>query len=113
MTRTVRLPLAVMAAMLIAAMWFASAAQAQMVAQAQTVCEKRADMVRDLEKIYREVRRGAGMAGAQAIVELYTNEATGSWTILQTTPNGVTCLVATGDNWHDEPAELTPTGDPA
>ncbi len=106
MTRTLRLPIAVMAAMLIAAMWFASAAQAQ------TVCAKRADMVRELDEEYLEVRRGAGMAGAQAIVELYTSAETGSWTILQTTPNGVTCVVAAGHNWQIDPAELTPTGDP-
>ncbi len=107
MTRTVRLPLAVMAAMLIAAMWFASAAQAQ------TVCAKRADMVRDLEKKYGEVRRGAGLSGGLAIYEIYASDATGTWTILKTTPNGWTCVVAVGDNWQTDTGELTPTGDPA
>ncbi len=108
MTRTVRLPLAVMAAMLIAAMWFASAAQAQM------ACGKRDFVVEKLSEKYGETRRGSGLAGPTAIFEIWASDKPPyTWTIIQTTPNGWTCVVAVGDGWHDEPAELTPTGDPA
>ncbi len=103
MTRAVRLPLAVMAAMLIAAMWFASAAQAQ------TTCGTRDAIVKKLDEIYGEVRRGGGLAGPTAIYEIWASEATGTWTILKTTPNGLTCILAVGTAWHDDTGELTPT----
>ncbi len=82
-------------------------------AQAQTVCGKRADMVEQTAEKYGETRHGGGMVGNQAIIELYVSDETGTWTIFQTTPNGVTCLVAAGDNWHDDTVEMTPTGNPA
>ncbi len=107
MTRTLRRPIFVMAAIVIAAMWFAAAAQAQ------TVCGKRADMVDQAAEKYGEIRRGGGLVGAQAIIELYVSEETGTWTIFQTTPNGLTCLMAAGESWQDDAAGLTPTGDPA
>ncbi len=81
-------------------------------AQAQMVCGKRADMVRQVEENYGETRIGHGMAGVQAIVELYTNEETLSWSFLQTDPSGMTCIVAVGELWQIDPGELTPTGDP-
>ncbi len=98
----------VVAVMWFALMFFLGASQAQ----AQMACGTRDSIVEKLGEKYGEVRRGGGMAGAQAIVELYTSEETGSWTILQTTPNGMTCLVATGELWQDDTGELTPTGDP-
>ena len=82
-------------------------------AQAQTVCGKRADMVRQLGENYGETRRGNGMAGPRAIVELFASTTPPyTWTILQTTPNGQTCLVASGDLWQIDTGKLTPTGDP-
>ena len=59
-----------------------------------------------------EVRRGGGLAGPTAIFEIWASEATGTWTILKTTPNGFTCIMAVGDGWHDDAGELTPVGDP-
>ena len=35
-----------------------------------------------------------------------------TWTILKTTPNGFTCIMAVGDGWHEDTGELTPVGDP-
>ncbi len=107
MTRTLRLPIFVMAALVIAAMWFVSAAQAQ------TVCGTRDSIVAMLGDKYGEVRKGGGLAGETAILELWVSEATGTWTILKTTPNGLTCFVAVGDNWQDDAAVKRVTGAPA
>ncbi len=130
MTRSLRLPLAVMAAMLIAAMWFASAAQAgapmasptptprpdaQAAQPAQTVCFARDSVVAKLVKRYGEARRGGGLGGLGgplAFFEIWASDVTGSWTILKTTPDGLACIIAVGNGWHDD-AALTPTGDPA
>ena len=82
-------------------------------AQAQMACGTRDSVVEKLGEKYGEVRRGGGLAGPTAIFEIWASEATGTWTILKTTPNGFTCIMAVGDGWHDDTGELTPVGDPA
>ncbi len=81
-------------------------------AQAQMACGARDSVVAKLGDKYGEVRRGGGLAGPTAIFEIWASEATGTWTILKTTPNGLTCIMAVGDGWHDDAGELTPVGDP-
>ncbi len=72
-------------------------------AQAQVVCGTRDSIVAKLGDKYGEVRRGGGLAGPTAIFEIWASEATGTWTILKTTPDGITCLIAVGDGWQDDP----------
>ena len=81
-------------------------------AQAQVACGTRDSIVAKLGDKYGEVRRGGGLAGPTAIFEIWASEATGTWTILKTTPNGLTCIMAVGDGWHDDPGEPTLAGDP-
>ena len=71
-------------------------------AQAQMACGTRDSVVEKLGEKYGEVRRGGGLAGPMAIFEVWASEATGTWSILKTTPNGWTCLMAVGDGWHDD-----------
>ncbi len=83
------------------------------VAQAQFACGTRDSVVEKLGEKYGETRRGGGLAGPTAIFEIWASEATGTWTILKTTPNGLTCVMAVGDGWHDDAGRPSPTGDPA
>ncbi len=78
--------------------------------QAQFACGTRDSFVGTLGEKYGEIRKGAGLAGPTAIYELWVSEATGTWTILKTYPNGRTCIMAVGDSWHDDPP-IAP-GDP-
>ncbi len=96
----------------ISALVLGMAAAAPPVAQAQMACGTRDSVVAKLGDKYGEVRRGGGLAGPTAIFEIWASEATGSWTILKTTPNGLTCIVAVGDAWHDDAGEAIPAGDP-
>ncbi len=82
-------------------------------AQAQLLCGTRDSIVDRLGEKYGETRRGGGLAGPTAIYEIWASEATGTWTILKTTPNGQTCAMAVGDGWQDNTGELAPVGDPA
>jgi hypothetical protein len=50
---------------------------------------------------------GAGIADAY-MVETWANEATGTWTVTGTNPDGVTCIIAGGGMWTAEKP-----GDPA
>ncbi len=81
-------------------------------AQAQMACGTRDSVVAKLGDKYGEVRRGGGLAGPTAIFEIWASEATGTWTILRTTPNALTCVMAVGDGWHDDAGKAIPAGDP-
>ncbi len=81
-------------------------------AQAQMACGTRDSVIAKLGDKYGEVRRGGGLAGPTAIFEIWASEATGSWTILKTMPNGLTCVMAVGEGWHDDAGEAIAVGDP-
>jgi hypothetical protein len=74
-------------------------------AEAQMVCGKRADMVRQLGEKYGETRRSMGLAEGQGVVELYASEETGTWTILMTSPQGTACMMAAGQAFQIEPVK--------
>ncbi len=75
-------------------------------------CGTRDAVVAKLVDNYGEVRRGGGLAGPMAIFEIWASETTGTWTILKTTPDGLTCVMAVGDGWQDDAGEPIPVGDP-
>lgn len=81
--------------------WAHQAAYAQ-----QSQCGFRGDVVESLENKYGETRRSVGLARNNGVVEVYASDDTGTWTIVITMPNGMTCLVAAGDAF--EPVEGGP-----
>ncbi len=93
---------------LTAALVFGMLATAPPVAHAQLACGNRNSMVEQLSRTYGEARKGAGLAGQTALFEVWASDATGSWTILKTTPNGMACVVAAGENWRDDRPVFTP-----
>ena len=60
-----------------------------------------------LAQDYGETRRGVGLARQGAIMEVFASEDTGSWTITITLPDGVTCLVASGQ-FYESVSEAMP-----
>lgn len=66
-------------------------------AGAQTMCGKRADVVHDLAQKYGETRRSVGMHQGRGVVEVWASDETGTWTIILTHPNGLSCLIAAGE----------------
>ena len=71
-------------------------------ASAQPVCGPRAEIVAALADQYKEQAAGRGSAiGRDGIVvfELYVS-ATGSWTLLMSRPDGVSCIFVAGGNWE-------------
>ena len=85
-------------------------------AQAQMACGTRDSIVERLGEKYGEVWRGGGLSGPTAIFEIWASEATGTWTIMKTTPDGIACIMAVGDGWRDDTGGVRPetmAGDPA
>ena len=93
---------------LTAALVFGMLATAPPAAHAQLSCGDRTAMVEQLSRTYGEARKGAGIANPMALFEVWASDATGTWTILKTTPNGRACLIAGGENWHDDRPVFTP-----
>ena len=65
-------------------------------AQSQNNCGNREVVVDRLSSKYGESRQSIGMAPKGRVVEVFASLETGTWTITVTTPNGITCLVASG-----------------
>ena len=62
------------------------------------------DMVVDqLAKSYAEAPRALGITSDGAVLELFTTGNGETWTIVVTLPNGLSRVVATGENWMHRP----------
>lgn len=63
-------------------------------------CAKRATIVERLQSKFGETKRSMGLGRNNAIVEVFASQSTGTWTILVSLPNGMSCLVASGESWE-------------
>ena len=81
--------------------WLAVAiALAPLAVEAQpTNCMPRDVAVAALEADYSEALLGQGLQNEQQLLEVFMSENGESWTVLQSFPNGVSCIVASGTDW--------------
>ena len=63
-------------------------------------CAPREAVVDRLAEGYGETRQSMGLGANNAVVEVFASDETGTWTITVTTPNGLTCLVASGQSFE-------------
>lgn len=70
-------------------------------AQTNPNCAPRDAVIDRLADAYGETRQGIGLGANNAVVEVFASDDTGTWTITVTTPNGLTCLVASGQSWEN------------
>lgn len=76
-------------------------------------CAKRADVVERLENKYSEALTAGGLQGnknIQTMVEVWASEKTGTFTVILTNAQGVSCIVATGTDFFKREAPITPEG---
>jgi len=74
-------------------------------ASAQNVCSERTKFVDQLSVTYAENTVGLGLVNDGSVLEILVSK-NGSWTILVTKPNGISCVVATGEAWEKIPGKL-------
>lgn len=77
----------------------------------QGLCAARKALVAELSEKYGEAPRALGLQQGRGVVELFANEASGSWTILVTSPEGISCLLAAGDAFSARPPPAPSAGD--
>lgn len=81
-------------------------------ANAQAVCGKRTEIVKQLSKKYGETRRSVGLQRGRGVVEVYASEKTGTWTILITNARGLSCLMAAGEAFEAVTGNTSDTASP-
>ena len=99
--------------LLTAAVLGLNACVAPVMAQAQQNrnCAPRDAVIERLAGVYGEARQSIGLGEQGMVIETFANADTGTWTITVTTPNGLTCLVASGQSWEELAEALPPQGD--
>ncbi len=74
----------------------APGAQAQ---QLGPLCDARTTVLTTLNGNFAEKPSAMGLAKNGTVVEVLRSEG-GSWTIIMTAPNGVSCMLASGKHWQ-------------
>lgn len=70
------------------------------------ICGTRDHVVGQITGRHGERARSIGLAPRNRIVEVFASDETGTWTIIVTTADGRSCLMASGDHFevlHPEP----------
>ena len=64
-------------------------------------CGQRDRVVQSLAAKYGESRQSIGLGAKNQVVETWASDETGTWTITVTHPNGMTCLMASGQAFEN------------
>ncbi len=86
---------------------------AQTSAQANRNCAARDKVLETLANKYGETRQSIGLGANNAVVEMFASTETGTWTITVTTPEGLTCMVASGQSFETLAEALPAKGNDA
>lgn len=86
-------------------LWAADSVNAQ-----QPTCAKREMVIERLHNKFGETRQSIGLGRNNSVVEVFASTDTGTWTIVVTMPNGVSCLVASGESFEQLAEDVPPLG---
>jgi hypothetical protein len=70
-------------------------------------CHSHADLAAMLNRKYSEAPNAVGVQANGHLVEVFASSDGTSWTIVVTRPDGVSCIVAVGENWETLPNPIT------
>lgn len=87
---------------------FGAAALGSPKSELEEKCAARDILADRLEKKFSERLTSGGLQGEDTLIEVWTSEITGSFTVLASHANGISCLVAAGSDW----SALTPVPSP-
>lgn len=73
-------------------------------AVAQEQCAPRDQIVKVLNAKFQESQRALGLINEKAMMEVYISQR-GSWTMVVTNDQGVTCVLAAGEAWDEMPVK--------
>jgi len=90
---------------------FSGTSNAQFQRPQQPQCNERDNVLELLAKKYQEIPIAAGVTNTGGLVEVLNDPKTGTWTIIVSTPQGMSCLVAAGEGWRWFKQEKLEEGD--
>ena len=93
-------------ALLLGALAIASPVQAD---QTQTACGPHSDVVKALGSKFHETQSATALTSAGTLLEVLTANDGSTWTIIVSRPDGLSCVVAAGENWQDKPNQASST----
>ncbi|WP_109313839.1 MULTISPECIES: hypothetical protein [Ruegeria] len=79
-------------------------------------CAQREHVVAKLQSSYSEELVFGGLQktrGASAVMEVWTSKETGSYTVLVTQANGISCIVAVGTDFFEAIPKIELKGEPS
>lgn len=79
-------------------------------AQQPSNCAPRPMVIERLAQSYGETRQTIGLGARGVLIETFASPDTGTWTITATSPDGMTCLVASGQSFEAIAEALPPKG---
>jgi hypothetical protein len=73
-------------------------------ASAQSLCSPRDKVVTQLSSKYSEAPIAVGVTNNGKLVEVLTSGDGNTWTIIMTSPQGMSCVMAVGEAWQSKAA---------
>ena len=74
-------------------------------ATAQSRCAPRSKLIAQLDRTFDEKLSSVGITFDGLLLEVWASK-NGSWTVLVSRPNGRSCIVSHGEDWHGVPVSL-------
>jgi hypothetical protein len=75
-------------------------AASQVAAEQRVPCAKRAVLLRELETRYQEKPIAMGLGANGALIEVLAASDGATWTIILSYPDGMSCMLAAGQDWQ-------------
>jgi len=69
-------------------------------ATAEAACDLREAILKKMLLGYKELPSARGIAANGSVIELLVSPDGETWTMMQSLPNGVSCMIATGESWE-------------
>ncbi len=84
-------------------------ASAGLASAAQQSCVSRDVILNHLARNYDEAPVAIGVTNGNTVIELLTTSNGATWTLIVSHPNGISCPLASGENWRPLEKAIEPT----
>ena len=84
-----------------------TSAQQMPPAGARMPCHNANEIAKQLSTKYDEAPVAFGLQSNGNLLQVYASEEKNTWTVVSTTPNGLSCIVAAGKTWESLPVIKT------
>jgi len=72
----------------------------QLQAAEQSACAPRKEVINQLSAKFGEEPVAIGVSDSGRLIEILAGQAGGTFTVILTTPQGLSCIVLTGESWQ-------------